>query len=292
MSGISVIILTYNEQLHLERCIKNILPIAQDIFVVDSYSTDNTVEIATSFGAKVFQKKWENNHAKQFNWALDNLPIKTEWILRIDADEYLTPELINELNYKVKLLPPNITGVFFKRRHIFLEKWIKYGFYPTKILRLFRFKKANYRERWMDEEIQIFEGITQEFKYDFVDHNLQNFAWWIAKHNNYSTREAIDQIFDELTQGINKNLDASNREIKKKSLYSVQPLFFRASVYFVYRYFFKFGFLEGRRGFLWHFFQAFWYRTLVDVKIYEMKRNCKNVEELKEFILIQYNITL
>ena len=109
-------------------------------------------------GAQVFQNKWENNYAKQFNWGLENLPIQTKWVLRLDADEYLLPELVEEIKQKLNKLSEEVTGVIFKRRHIFLGKWMKRGTYPVKLLRLFRFQKAVCEQRWMDEHIQLLEG--------------------------------------------------------------------------------------------------------------------------------------
>ena len=94
---ISVIILTYNEEQHIERCIKSLLPFAKEIFLVDSFSTDKTVEIAQNLGAKIYQNPWPNNHAIQFNWGLENCPVSTKWIMRMDADEYVLPELSNEI---------------------------------------------------------------------------------------------------------------------------------------------------------------------------------------------------
>ncbi|NSW46009.1 MAG: glycosyltransferase family 2 protein [Bacteroidales bacterium] len=296
MLDISVIILTYNEEIHIERCIQNIKTIAKDIFVVDCFSTDNTVKIAKSLGAKVFQHKWENSYAKQFNWALENLPITTKWILRLDADEYLYPELIEEITKKLPKLPENITGIVFKRRHIFLEKWMKRGTYPVKLLRLFQHKKGICEQRWMDEHIQLNEGISIEFEHDFADHNLNNLTWWTQKHNGYAIREAIDLLNIELHFYEEKEPQLNAQALKKrkhKESYARKPLFLRAFIYFVYRYFFKLGFLEGKEGFLWHFLQGWWYRTLVDVKIYEIKKTCgTDKEKIKQYLLTHHHINI
>ena len=124
---ITVIILTYNEELHLERCIKLINPLVKEIFVVDSFSTDKTIEIANSLNAKVFQHKWIN-YAEQLNWALESLPINTRWVLRLDADEYLLPELMDEIKQKLPGLSENISGIIFNRRTIFMGKWVNMGY--------------------------------------------------------------------------------------------------------------------------------------------------------------------
>ncbi len=298
MTDITLIILTLNEEIHIKRCIESVKDIAKDIFIVDSFSTDKTIEIAESLGAKVFQNKWVNNYAKQFNWALDNLPIKTKWVLRLDADEYFMPELAEEIKQKLDSVSESVTGIVFKRRHIFLNRWMKRGTYPVKLLRLFRYKKAVCEQRWMDEHIQLLEGTSIEFENDFVDHNLNNLTWWTNKHNGYAIREAIDLLDIELGLIENKNADVklspqAESKRQKKYKYAKQPLFLRSFFYFLYRYVFKLGFLEGKEGFLWHFLQGWWYRTLVDAKIFEIKRVCGNdVVKIKEYLLKEYGIEL
>lgn len=289
---LSTIILTYNEQIHIERCIGNAQKISKDIFVVDSFSTDKTVEIAENLGANVFQNKWENNYAKQFNWALENLPIKTKWILRLDADEYLTDELIEEIKNKLPLLEGNVTGIILHREQDCFGKWV----HPLELLRIFQHKKAICEQRWMDEHIQILEGITIKFKNTFYDKNLNSFGWWIDKHNGYSIREAIDLLDIELNltnfdkQEINIGEEAISKR-NKKLKYAHSPLFLRSFGYFCYRYFIKLGFLKGKQQFIWDFFQGWWYRTLVDVKIFEIKRACGNdKEKIIAFIKDKYGI--
>lgn len=295
MLDLSVIILTYNEEKHIRRCIENINQIAQEVFVVDSFSTDKTLEIAKSLGAKIYQNKWENNYAKQLNWGLDNLPIQTKWVLRLDADEYLTLELIEELKEKLDSVSDDITGIILKRRVMFLDKWIKRGTYPVKLLRLFQNKKAKCEQRWMDEHMQLTEGDAIEFQYDFVDYNLNNLAWWTTKHNGYSIREAIDLLDLELNllekNNANELVGEAAQKRNKKFSYARKPLFFRSFAYFIYRYIFKLGFIEGKEGFLWNFLQAWWYRTLVDVKIFEIKKVCGNDrEKILEYLKTEYNI--
>lgn len=316
MKDISVIILTYNEEMHIERCIENVQSFAREIFVVDSFSSDDTINIAQKLNARVYQNRWENNYAKQFNWALENLPIQTTWVLRLDADEYLYSELIEEINTKLDALPEDVTGVVFRRRHIFMGKWIKRGTYPVKLLRLFRYQKAVCEQRWMDEHIQLLEGRTVEFDHDFVDHNLNNLSWWTQKHNGYAIREAIDLLDLELNLfGSGENSEAqiqfqanspsqeggqkaslghqATAKRAKKHKYAKQPLFWRSFAYFIYRYLFKGGFLEGKEGFLWHFLQGWWYRTLVDAKIWEIKKTCgTDTKKIKAYLKKEYNIEL
>jgi glycosyltransferase involved in cell wall biosynthesis len=292
MLDISVVILTFNEELHIRRCIENILPIAKEIFVVDSFSTDKSVEIAESLGAKIYQNKWENNYAKQLNWGLAHLPIQTRWILRLDADEYLTNELIEEIKEQLPVIEEDISGIILKREQYCFGKRV----HPLKLLRIFEYGKGTCEQRWMDEHIQLSSGNIIEFEHKFLDHNLNTFGWWIQKHNGYSIREAIDLLDVELNL-LNKDNSEINigkeaiEKRKKKLKYANSPLFMRSFLYFIYRYIFKLGFTKGKAGFIWHFFQGWWYRTLVDAKIYEIKRACGNdKEKIIEYIKVNYGI--
>lgn len=292
MLDISVIILTYNEKIHIERCINNAKKFAKEIYLVDCYSEDGTVEMAQSMGAKVFQHPWEN-YSKQFNWALQNLPITTEWIWRMDADEYLSDDLISELHQKLPSLPNNINGFTAPCLRIFMGKYIKHGIIPLILLRLFKIKYAICENRYMDEHIQLSEGKIGSLKNPFYDDNLNGLTWWTNKHNGYATREAIDLLlteYDLLPQESVVNSGAHSAAIRRKKLkYIKLPLFWRAFAFFILRYIFRLGFLDGKEGFLWHFLQGFWYRTLADAKVYEIKKNHGfDSERIKTFLKENY----
>jgi glycosyltransferase involved in cell wall biosynthesis len=253
MLDVSVIILTYNEEIHIRRCLENVKKFAKEVFIIDSYSTDKTLEIAKEYGAVILQNKWENNYAKQLNWGLKNAPIKSKWILRLDADEYLMSELIEELNRKLPALADDITGVIFNRRHIFMGKWMKRGIYPVKLLRLFQTGKGVCEQRLMDEHIQLLEGRAVEFEHDFCDHNLNDLSWFCHKHVNYAIREAVDLLDIELDltgaaeTDENKHISAQALSKRmKKHRYAKQPLFWRSFAYFCYRYFLKGACLDGK----------------------------------------------
>ena len=300
MLDISVIILTYNEEIHIRRCLENVNRFASKVFVVDCFSTDRTVEIATDLGAEVVEHKWPGNQAAQFNWALNNLPISTQWVLRLDADEYLLPELVQELQTKLPLLPDDVTGVIFNRRHIFMGKWMRRGIYPVKLLRMFRYGKGMCEQRLMDEHIQLTEGRAVEFKHDFCDHNLNNLSWFCHKHVNYAIREAVDLLDIELNLTGVAETD-SDKEISpqalakrmKKHKYAKQPLFWRSFAYFCYRYFLKGACLDGKIGFIWTFLQGWWYRMLVDAKVYEIKSICgSDKEKICQYLKETYDISI
>lgn len=299
--SISVIILTYNEELHIRRAIENVQPIAKEIFIIDSFSNDATVEIASKYNnVKILQHKWENNHAKQLNWGLESADIKTKWVFRLDADEYLTPELIEEIKNKLPNLDDDISGVSFKRRTFFMGKWMKRGIYPVILLRLFKYRKAICEQRLMDEHIQLLEGEECIFENDFVDDNLNDISWYCNKHINYAVREAGDlldikyNITGASKTDNNKHLTEQARAKRdKKHKYANQPLFLRSFFYFLYRYFVKGAFLEGKEGFLFSFIQGWWYRTLVDMKVYELERESNgNPDKIKSILKNKYNVAL
>lgn len=278
---ITTIILTYNEEIHLERCIQSVVEISDQIIIIDSFSNDNTVNIAAQFNCEVYQNPFINQ-AIQFQWALDHFEINNDWIIRLDADEYFTKELIGEIKLKIQNIPQSVTGIYFKRRVYFMDKWIKYGgYYPVHLLRMWRKGVGSIEQRWMDEHVTLKEGETLLFESDFVDHNLNNLNWWTQKHNSYSLREAIEYLNKKhvLFNNFDENLDPNSQEGRKRSLknnyYNRLPLFFRPFIYFNFRYWIKLGFLDGKRGFIWHILQGFWYRFLVDAKIYQIERLAK-----------------
>ncbi len=274
---ISIIILTRNEEVNLPACLTSLQQLEAEIFIVDSGSTDRTVEIAKDSNCQVFEHPFENQ-AQQINWALENLRIKTPWIMRLDADERLTPELVEELNQILPQTPANITGYQVKRRVFFMGRWIRYGgYYPTWLLRIWRTGIGTCEQRWMDEHIVLSKGKIANLEYDIIDENNKGLNFWIDKHNSYANRE----VKDMLTMGslatdslIKKGQlsQASQRRWVKQNLYRRSPLFVRSFLYFFMRYTFGLGFLDGTEGLIFHFLQGFWYRFLVDAKIYELKK--------------------
>lgn len=302
MLDITAIILTYNEEIHIRRCLDIITPVVKQVFVIDCFSNDKTVEIANDYAnVSVLQHKWpETKYAGQFNWALENTPITTEWVMRLDADEYPMKNLIDEMQRRLPKLGKNINGVVLKRRHIFLGKWMKGGIYPVKLLRIFRYKKAICEKRLMDEHIQLLEGESIEFEYDFCDENLHNVSWFCHKHVDYAIREAVDLLDIELDlTGVastdnekNISMQAETKR-RKKHLYVKKPLFWRSFAYFIYRYIIRGGWKDGKEGYLFSFIQGWWYRTLVDAKVFEVKKACGNdKEKIKKYLKDNYQISI
>ena len=277
---ITVIILTFNEEMHIERCIRSVQSIARQIFIVDSFSTDRTVEIAKSIGAEVWQHEFINQ-AQQLQWALDNLPIDTQWVMRLDADEYVTSQLAGDIRKALMQVPADVTGFIINLCVHFKGHPIRHGGHYLKLLRLWRHGKARIEATWMDEHMVPIEGRVVQLKGEIHEDNLNNITWWTDKHNRYASREAVDLLNKEYhflpeTGGARQLVgQARVRRWLKENLYIHLPLGWRALGFYLYRIIFRLGFLDGRAGMVFHFLQGFWYRFLVDVKVWEVKKRMK-----------------
>jgi len=273
---VTAIILTFNESQHIKRCIDSVQDFCQEVIVVDSFSTDDTQAIAESLGAKFYQNVFVN-HANQFNWALDNIDVSTQWIIRIDADEYVEKPLKHEITERLKTVPDNVNGFSFRRKYFFLGQWIRHGaMYPVEVMRMWRTDTGYVEQRWMDEHVVLKSGDIVSLKGNIVDDNLNNVSWWIDKHNKYATLEMIELLnlkyqFSPADDSMQKQSGghAKFKRWVKQSVYARLPFFVRPLMYFLYRYFLKLGFLDGLKGFAYHFMQGYWYRSLVDLKMLE-----------------------
>jgi len=282
-----IIILTFNEEIHLKRCIESLQSLKAEILVVDSFSTDRTIEIARNSGAQILQHAFLN-HANQFDWALKQLNSNFDWVLRVDADEVLTTELCDEINNRLSLLSSDVSGVLVRRSTIFQGKLIKYGGIRIKILRLFRFGRGKFENRWMDEHIKVVGKIIQ-FNGELIDNNLNSLTWWINKHNKYASLEAVELLnlkYKFITSDREDREDQASLDYHvrlkrwlKECIYFNLPSGLRAFIYFLYRYVIRFGVFEGNTSRSYHFLHGFWYRYLVDLKVAEVKRY-KSVKEV------------
>ncbi len=290
---VTTIILTFNEELHIHRCVENAFRVSKEVIVVDSFSADRTCEIAQEMGAKVVQHEFVNQ-AQQFQWALDNCTVNTEWTLRLDADEYLTDELIDELSEKLQTLPDDVTGCYLPRRVVFMGKQLKHGLlHKIRLLRLWRTGCVYMEQRWMDEHCVLTRGTSICMKNLFLDHNLKGLTDFTKRHNDYSSREAFVELNRRYTL-VEENTELSSRN-SQKSFYYKLPRFLRAYLYFFARYVLFLGFLDGRRGFIWLKLQAYWYRLLVDSKLYEMEKKLgkhPSKEEVKEYVQKYWGIVI
>ncbi|UCQ10399.1 glycosyltransferase family 2 protein [Edwardsiella tarda] len=286
---ISVVILTYNEEKHIARCLDTIKNIAEHIYIVDSYSTDRTIDIINSYGDINWCQNKFINHADQINFLLNHFHIKTDWILRIDADEYLDNELINWISQNLSMISKDVNGICFNRYVSFMGRIMRHGgMNQYWILRMWRTGKGHCEQKWMDEHIVIDDGLTINASGKLIDENLNNLSWWSHKHVEYSTKECIDLLCNKSLIYNNGFLGKdSARKRKLKSKYINLPLFIRPLIYFLYRYFLRCGFLDGKEGFIWNILQCFWYRMLVDSKCLEIlsfskKNNCDIQTSIKK----------
>ena len=272
------IILTLNEAQHLPRCLASLEGVVDHVLVADSYSGDETEGIAESYGAQFVQHTFVN-YATQFNWALTKLDEDTDWVLRIDADEYLTPVLAAEIRERLSSVAPEVGGIFCGRRMIFQGRLIRFGgLFHIRVLRLFRYGRGRCENRWMDEHIKV-TGPTRDFCGALIDANLNSLTWWSDKHNRYASREAVDLLnlkhgflpIDSVASLANGSQASFKRWIKER-VYARLPAGFRAFTFFFYRYVIRLGFLDGQAGAAFHVLQGFWYRYLVDAKVAEVER--------------------
>ncbi|WP_036185686.1 glycosyltransferase family 2 protein [Marinobacterium lacunae] len=293
-NNITAIVLTYNEELHIGRCLESLLKFCSAIVVVDSYSDDSTLEICKSFHkVQVVQNPFVNQ-ALQMQWALDHTQINTRWTIKVDADEYFDEKAIRNIK---AISQGEDCAVAFRRRVVFNDRWIRFGgTYPQTLVRMWPSGLCQVENRWMDEHM-IVKGMRRVVvKGGFYDHNLRNIEWWTNKHNSYSTREMIQYYLEKLNP-INEEdkLGFSLSTYVKRNLkkaYNRFPKLFRALFYFSVRYFFLLGFLDGKSGFYFHFFQGFWYRALIDFKIDEARIHAYDMVSFRVYIKKKYGLNI
>jgi len=277
---ITALILTKNEEIHINRCIKSISKISDEIIVLDSYSDDKTAEICKTLEVKFHVNSWIN-YAKQFNYGVSLA--SNSWILRIDADEYLDSNLISQIEeIKKGNFSDKVKGFYLNRYMFFLGQPVKFGgLFPSKVIRLFDKEFGHIEERWMDEHI-VLDGESEVLKGKLIDDNLNSISWWVEKHNSYASREAADFLYSyykvmhtESTGAVSFKQDKIKRFIKERIYYKLHSSI-RVRLYYTYRMIIRLGFLDKSRARSFHFFQGYWYRTLVDCKIQETHEIIKN----------------
>jgi len=280
----SFIILTYNEEVHLPRLLASISHLGAPIYILDSGSTDETLRIANDYQAQVLTNAFVN-HPLQWDYALQNFKITTPWTIGLDADHIVMPELIQLLqNFSSESISPEVNGIYFNRKNYFKGKWIRHGgYFPKYLLKMFRtgYGRSDINEN-MDHRF-IVDGKSIIWKEGYLkEENLKenNISFWIHKHNRYSdlvAEEEIERMQHLRTQSIRPSLwGTPDQKIAwMKRIWWKLPLFVRPVLYFIYRYFWQLGILDGKRGFIFHFLQAYWFRLIVDIKIYEHFSNQK-----------------
>jgi len=279
---ISAVILTYNEEKNIEKCLKSVFDWAEEIWVIDSYSTDKTLEIAKRYTDKICQHKFEN-HIEQWEWALKNLPIKNEWILGLDADHTVSEELKQELTEIFKSSVIDADGFYVKRKQFFLGRWIRFGgYYPKYLLKIFKKDKVIFDKNELVDHHFYIKTKTRKLKGSITEDNIneRDLSFWLQKHIRYAELQAKEYINKAHNQSAIPPKffgQPDARTLFIKNIYIKIPLFMRALFYFVYRYFFCFGFLDGREGLIFHFLQGFWYRFMIDAFICQYKKTINNL---------------
>lgn len=277
---LSVVVLTYNEEKNLEACLRSLRGLAREIFVVDSGSTDDTIAVAERFGARVVYHSFET-HAKQWNWALLNLHLSCDWLLCLDADQFITPELCGEIRDALASPPADLGGFYLRQRYFFLGRWVKHGGHHSKYhLRLVRRQNASCDEQeYLDPRFSV-RGRTAVLQNDLGEYNRKDddIAVWTKKHLSHAARQGLEE-FRRRTgqiQGWKQNPspfgNPDQRRLYLKSVWYRLPLYLRPFLYFAYRYLLRLGFLDGKEGFIFHFLHSIWYRLMVDIEIDKLRR--------------------
>ena len=271
----SAIILTFNEEVNLPACLESLKGLDCEIFIVDSGSTDRTKEIANSGGINLVEHPFEN-YGSQRNWSQRTLPIRTEWVLHLDADERLTPELVTEINHALQQPPAGIAGFLLRKRTIFMGRWIRHGgHYPSYHLRLFRREKGACEDRLYDQHFVV-RGPVTTLRHDYLDVVASDINTWTLRHARWAPLEAREMLAtSKRGNRVRSNLFGNHIERKRwlrEGVYAHAPLFVRAFGYWIYRYFARLGFLDGKEGAIFHFLQAFWFRVLIDINLDDMMR--------------------
>ncbi|MHB8624645.1 MAG: glycosyltransferase family 2 protein [Aggregatilineales bacterium] len=273
---LSVIVLTFNEEKNIEACLSSLYGWIDEIIVVDSGSTDQTIEIAERYTDKILQHPFEN-YAAQRNWAQCHSMVTHDWVFHVDADERVTPELRGTLEeFFTNENIDAVNGFLIVRRTVFMGRWISHGgHYPSYHLRVFRRENGACEDRLYDQHF-IVEGPLIQVKGDLVDVITTDLDRWIMRHVRWAGLEAQEQLNkagkQESKQTVRAHLTGTPIEHKRwlrKSIYERMPLFIRVFAYFTYRYVLRLGFLDGVQGLVFHFLQGFWYRFYIDAKIWE-----------------------
>jgi glycosyltransferase involved in cell wall biosynthesis len=268
--SLSVIILTFNAEETVGATLDSAAQVSDDIHVVDSGSTDQTLAIAAARGARIVHHPFED-YGRQRNWAIDNLPLKYEWQLHLDADERLSPELARRIIALKGGFPADVDGYFIPRLIHFMGGPIRHGgMYPIWHMRLFRSGKGRCEDRRYDQHFKV-EGPSRQIDAPMIDDIRMSLTEWTVRHNRWSDAE-VKELLAPSGNGVVAGRFGGNPVERKRALrggYNRAPLFLRAFGLFFYRYVLRLGFLDGRPGLIFFALQTFWFRFLIDAKIYE-----------------------
>jgi glycosyltransferase involved in cell wall biosynthesis len=279
---VSVLIPAKNEELNLPACLESVKQ-ADEIFVVDSQSSDRSIELAEFHGAKVVQFHFNGGWPKKKNWSLENLPFRNEWVLIVDCDERITPELWAEIANAIE--ENKYDGYYLNRRVFFLGKWIRFGGkYPDWNLRLFKHERGRYENLHTEDipntgdnevhEHVVLPGKVGYLKNDMLHIDYRDVYHWLERHNRYSNWEArvyYNMLNDNLDRGtIGANLlgDSVQRKRFLKKIWVRLP--FKPTLRFILSYFIRFGFLDGVAGYIYARLLS-QYEYQIGIKLHELR---------------------
>jgi glycosyltransferase involved in cell wall biosynthesis len=286
-SSVAVIIISENEELNIIHALASCRNWAREVFVVDSFSRDRTTALAESYGASVFQHQYIQ-FADQRNWAMANLPISAEWVLFLDADEKLTEGLREEIDDALARLDASVSAVRVSFEFYFLGRRLRWANRHPARVRLIR----KGRVKWSGEgarEYAAYSGEAPLLKNRIIHDDRKGLMAWIARQATYADREADVLVAEE--HRLRGSGECGLREEKNKRLRRIWnglPICVRPFLYFLYRYILRLGFLDGRAGFIYLFFQSLWMRMLIDARYLERKQDVitATAEEMKRDSLV------
>jgi glycosyltransferase involved in cell wall biosynthesis len=272
-ANVAVIILTFNEEENIAQALRSVCGWARQVFILDSFSSDRTLEIARQFPCAVAQHRFED-YGKQRNHALDTLPIEAEWVLFLDADEWVPGELQDEIARTIARQPSE-NGFYLKRRFIWMGRWIRRGYYPVYLLRLMRHGKGRCEDRSVNEHLVV-AGETGTLQHDLMHEDKKSVERWVQRHNDFALREARELLKADNAAQVEAHLFGTQEQRKRwirLRLWNRLPPLTRPFVYFGYRYLVRGGFLDGKEALVYHLLQGLWFPLLIDVRYLELVRD-------------------
>lgn len=283
MIPLSVLVTTRNEEANVERCLRSVHGFADQIFVLDSESTDRTVEIAQRY-AEVHTLAYDHTRIIPwiFQWGLDNLPLRNDWVLILEADQAVTPALREEIAALLARSDVQEDGFYIRRRQNFRGKPLRFGGYGSKVLlKLFRRSRSELDPIEQDTRVYV-RGPVGRLRAPLEEWNVKedSIQFYLQKHLRYAeafAREERERRRSNLPWKTAPRFFGTpdERILWLKDRYYRMPLFVRPFLYFFYRYFILLGILDGRNGFVFHFLQAFWFRLVVDIRLEELLKEAR-----------------
>jgi glycosyltransferase involved in cell wall biosynthesis len=276
---ITLLVTTRNEAANIERCLRSAHLFVDQIFVIDSESEDETVSIASKY-AEVVNLPYDHSKIIPwiYQWGLNNLPIRNDWVMLLEADQTLTPELKTELEQIFARASIQEDGFYVRRQQVFRGKALRFGGYGSKyMLKLFRRGTGELDPEETDTRVYV-QGVVGRLRFPIIEENRKEdeILFYLQKHLRYADVFAREEL-QRRQQGFKWKQQPrlfgtpDQRVLRLKQLFFGLPLYIRPFIYFFYRYVILLGFLDGKQGAIFHFMQAFWFRLVWDIRLEELK---------------------